>query len=597
MKRYSTAILLVALAGGMFLAGAWYGQRNSVPGTRSGGRKVLYYVDPMNPAHTSREPGLAPCGMKMEPVYAGDSPGLTLGSDSSPLPAGTVNLSLEKQHLVGVQVAEAKRMSFQHTLRWLGKVAVDETRIYRINASLGGRITKALPYGTGSPVKKDDLLAAYYSPDFLQAAQILVFGLNAEDQMRATKRGAAVLTNQPPQSVFADRTAQFTYADQLSGFANADQLSQSQRTIKLNIEALKNFGMGDLQLEELIRARKPLDRIDLTAPADGFILTRNVSVGQSFEKGAELFRMADLSKVWIVATVFANDADYIRPGLLVRVALAHQQKVFSAVVSQVPPQFDGVSRTLQVRLEADNPDLALKPEMLVDLEVPITLPETVMVSADAVLDSGRNKAVFVDRGHGIFEPRPVETGRRWGDQVEIIQGLAAGERFVTAGNFLVDSESRMKLAAAGLHGTPARDPVCGMMVDEPKALAAKRFSEYLGKTYCFCNDACKQSFDQTPARFTEKPGQSPAAPAEPLRAAASSATSASDPVCGMSVDPQKAREAKRLSEHQGATYYFCNIACKRSFDADPASFLKGAAQRPAEPSPAPVRASPEPAHH
>ncbi len=166
--------------------------------------------------------------------------------------------------------------------------------------------------------------------------------------------------------------------------------------------------------------------------------------------------------------LFENETQFVHPDLKVKVNLPQQGKSFYAPVSQVLPQFDPATRTMKVRLEADNPDYLLRPEMFVDVEFPVNLPAAVSVPVDAILDSGLKKTVFVDRGQGLFEPRQVETGWRLGDRVEILQGLSPGERIVVSGNFLIDSESRMKLAAAGMHRNVAKDPVHGMNVDESK---------------------------------------------------------------------------------------------------------------------------------
>ena len=178
--------------------------------------------------------------------------------------------------------------------------------------------------------------------------------------------------------------------------------------------------------------------------------------------------MADLSRVWILADLFENESQYIKPGARVQVTLPHQRKTFQATVSKILPQFDAASRTLKVRLETDNPGFVLRPDMFVDVELPISLPPAISVPADAVLDSGLRKTVFVDRGNGFFEPEKVETGWRIGDRVEIVKGLQPGERIVVSGNFLIDSESRLELAAAGMYGTLSKDPVCGMEADEKR---------------------------------------------------------------------------------------------------------------------------------
>ena len=177
-----------------------------------------------------------------------------------------------------------------------------------------------------------------------------------------------------------------------------------------------------------------------------------------------------------------------------------------ATVSEVLPEFDPATLTLKVRLEMDNPKFALRPGMFVDVEFPINMPPTVNVPVDAIMDSGLKKTVFVDRGNGYFEPRRVKTGWRLGDRVEIIEGLEPGERIVVSGNFLIDSESRMKLAAAGMFGEVTKDPVCGLNVDESKAKAAGFPSTFKDQTYYFCSEGCKQHFEKSPGRFAKKPG-------------------------------------------------------------------------------------------
>ena len=547
MKKYVYAALIVLLAGELFLAGSWYGHRKSVAEVQSGTRRILHYVDPMNPAHTSKEPGLAPCGMKMEPVYADGQSQTASSGAAGDLLAGTVNLDFTRQQRSGVEVVEVKKAAPSQTLRWLGKVAADETRIYRIQAPVDGRIVKALPQAPGSRVRTNEVLASYYSPDFLHSAQVLVYGLNAEDNLLRQKGGVpATATNAAPASELEKNTG-YSYADQLAKFADADQLSQSERAIKLNIDALRNLGMGDVQISELMKSRRtPLDRIDLVSPVDGFLLSRDVSTGQNFMKGAELFRVADLSRVWIMASVFANDAEYVQPGQSVRVKLAHQQKEFTAVIAQAAPQFDAATRTLQMRLEAQNPGFLLKPDMLVDLEVSVSAPAALTIAADAILDAGQAKTVFVDRGQGVFEPLVVETGRRWGGQVEILSGLMEGERIVTSGNFLVDSESRMRVAALGGTGKSAIDPVCGMKVDESKARQEHRCTTYQSSTYYFCMEACMKRFTQAPETFIVGSGH---AESPHGHSGNTTATGTASPVQGAHVSSIAVSHGLEMSHH------------------------------------------------
>jgi Cu(I)/Ag(I) efflux system membrane fusion protein len=274
--------------------------------------------------------------------------------------------------------------------------------------------------------------------------------------------------------------------------------------IKTYIDALESLGMSEQQIKELANTRKVTDNVFIVAPATGFIIARNVSPGQQFEKGFEWYRIADLSRVWVLADLFRNEAEYVRPGMKARVTILETKKTLNAVVSTVLPQFDATSRTLKVRLELDNPGYTLRPDMFVDVEFPVTLPSALTVPADAVLDSGLKKTVFVDLGNGFFEPREVETGWRMGNRVEIIKGLKPGEQIAISGTFLIDSESRLELAASGMYGTLSKDPVCGIDVSISKAEKTGRKSIYQGKTYYFSSDECKQKFDKNPSVYVKK---------------------------------------------------------------------------------------------
>jgi len=446
MRKLLTAIFILALLAGSFWVGSWYSRQETSNVKPSAEKSIAVNLDKSSDTVT----------------------------DTSSLSPGTVKISPEKQQAIGVRVGVVEKKAVTHTLRILGRVAADETRIYKINSAVDGWIRKTFDNSTGSLVKKDELLATFYSPDFLGAQQAYIFALSSLDRFQASGK-------EPPQQITLTR-------------ANIQQYKDS----------LRNLGMGDLQIEEIGRTRLYTENIDLTAPVTGFVLTRNVSPGERFEKGKELYRIADLSRVWILADVYENEAEYFKPGVNVKFYLLHQKKTFQAKVSNVLPQFDAATRTLKVRLEADNPGYALRPDMFVDVELPISLPPAIAVPADAILDSGLKKTVFVDQGNGFFEPREVETGWRLGNRIEIVKGLTPGEKIVLSGNFLIDSESRMELAAGGMYGTLSKDPVCGADVSVNKAEKAGRKGIYQGKTYYFSSDECKQQFDKNPDRFIKK---------------------------------------------------------------------------------------------
>ena len=188
----------------------------------------------------------------------------------------------------------------------------------------------------------------------------------------------------------------------------------------------------------------------LASPATGFVTARNAFPGQRVTPETALYDITDLSRVWVMADVFEADAPQIRPGQSATVTLPGASATLSARVDYLQPEIDPATRTLKARLAMANPGLKLKPEMFVGVEIPVGAARRLTVPAEAVLDSGAAKTVFLDRGNGYFEARAVETGLRLGDRVEITKGLQPGERIVTSAAFLLDSESQLR-PAAGEH--------------------------------------------------------------------------------------------------------------------------------------------------
>ena len=551
MKKYLYAVLFVLLLVVTFASGYWFSQRTPGAGGTSGERKVLYYTDPMNPGQRYDKPGVAPCGMALEPVYADSN---NEKSGMAAMPNGTVRINTEKQQLIGVRVEPVEKASAALTIRVLGTVAADETRVYQINAYTDGWITKIAPVSTGSLVKKNELLAEFYTPEFYTAQQayLSILGTAVNPQTTVT----------PYQQY---------------------QIAPIGTNIDKYRDNLLNLGVSESQLDEIAQSRKEAKNIVIRSPAQGFILVRNVSLDQRFLKGSELFRIADLRKVWILLDTYENEARYFRPGQSVQVS--YQGKMFKARVSKVLPVFDPSTRTLKVRLEADNPGFTLRPDMFVDVEHTVSLPPAITVPVDAVLDSGLKKTVFVEPSPGYFEPREVETGRYFDGRVEIVKGLKPGEQIVVTGNFLIDSESRMKTATEGMSGTGSLDPSCGMMVDEGKSKAEGLTSVRQGKTYYFCSPQCKQKFDKAPDKYLKKPmhmdsmpdaSQQKSMKKSTMKTATDGmpGTSSIDPACGMMVDEAKSKAEGLTSVHQGKSYYFDSPQCKQKFDMAPDKYLK-----------------------
>jgi Cu(I)/Ag(I) efflux system membrane fusion protein len=408
MNKWAHSILAVVLAAGFFLAGAWYNQRATVKGSVHEGRRILYYQDPMHPAYKSDKPGIAPdCGMRLVPVYADSE---SESRDSGALPStGSVHVTTQQQRTIGLETETVTPTADVHTLRVLGRVAIDETRVYPLAAAGDGWVRKAGEIVVGSIVQKDEVLATFYSRDFLTAQQTYLYALDTLDRFKNESE---------------------------------EQLKLTGAQVRASEENLESLGMSKTQLREVARTRQIATDIEFRSPVAGVVVARNAYSGLRFNRGEELFRIADIHRIWIIADVFENDARLLRAARSATVR--YQDRQLPARFSDTLPQFDPVSRALKVRLETDNPGLLLRPDMFVDVDVQVALPKGIAVPVDAVIDSGLRKTVYVETADGGFTPRPVETGWRMGDTVEITKGLKPGERIVVAGNFLLDSESRMK---------------------------------------------------------------------------------------------------------------------------------------------------------
>ena len=465
MKTLLLALLALVLVAAGFVAGR---TRGTSTGDAAQAARPKYQC-PMHPAVIQDHPGDCPiCGMKVVAVSAVGA-GPTEGGSLHP--AGTVSLEAGKRQLQGVRVGTVEKAPSTHALRLFGRVVPDETRIYTLNAALEGSVRRSSDVTTGSRVAKGQWLGSVFMVDTRAALQAYITALDVQDLDPSVRKheGMTVSAGTTPS-----KSAQFT------------------------VERLRGLGVSQKQIDGMREQRDIPLSIDLYSPADGWVLARNFAQDQKFEKAAEWYRIANLDKVWILADLADADAALVRPGQKATVTLPGHRGTLEAVVSQVPPQFDAASSTLKVRLLVDNPGALLRPDMYVDVDLAIERPAALTVPVDAVVDGGLRKTVFVEQGDGIFEPRRVETGFHLGDRVEIVKGLSEGDRIVVSGTFMVDSESQMKAAAAGVHGEPARDPVCGMEVDEAKARAAGKTHVHAGKTYFFCSEQCKKTFVAAP---------------------------------------------------------------------------------------------------
>src|SRR5207249_3005339 len=217
---------------------------------------------------------------------------------------------------------------------------------------------------------------------------------------------------------------------------------------------LQLWDLSEDQIEQVLRTGEPIRSITVHAPMAGFVTERKAFPNQKVTPDSDLYIITDLSRVWIVADVFESDITAIKVGDPAYVMFANAgAPSVAARVSYIQPQVDPMTRTLKVRLDANNPGVRMKPEMFVNVEFGIASAPQLTVPAEAVLDTGDRQTVFVDLGNGYLEPRQIVVGDRFGDRVAITSGLTAGERVVSSGTFLIDSESQLKAAASGM-GAP-----------------------------------------------------------------------------------------------------------------------------------------------
>lgn len=418
--------------------------------------------------------------MALEPVYPGDA----VEPTSEALPPGSVRLSDYKQQLIGIRTLAVARQSANQTVHAVGRIAVDETRVDRVSALADGVVRSVSSYGAGSIVHKDEVLATYFvaSRDIYNAMQAFVLASGTFDQAASAVRNGMI--------------------------------NSSKANSRTDEELLKSYGVTAAQIRDLSRTREVTRDIDFRAPISGLVLARNVSRDQVVTRGTELFRMADLSHVWVLADVFENDVRAFRTGAAAQVRYAG--RVYQARISDAR-QFDPSSRTLAVRLEMDNPGMTLRPDMFVEVQVDVQGAPGLSVPLESVLDAGRSKVVFVAAQNGVFAPRQITLGTEYDDRVQVLTGLSEGERVVTAGMFLLDSESRLRNATVPdapspllvRHGAGAlplghadaaatADPVCGMPLSENGSETAV----YQGATFHFCSAKCKSKFKSDPARYS-----------------------------------------------------------------------------------------------
>lgn len=441
--------LTVAASVLLALVAGWFVGRGSQPkaeqsasvGATEQPRKILYYRNAMGLPDTSPVPKKDSMGMDYVAVYAGDE---------APATPGTVVISPEKVQKLGVRTEQVRLQGLAPSVRASATVQVDETRQYVIAPKFEGWVERLYADQTGMSVRRGQPLLSIYSPELVAA----------QNEYRVADTAARQLEAKDPASA-----------------ATMRRLRDSART------RLLNWDISAAQLTHIEHAQSAGNLV-LSAPADVVVMDKPIVQGSRFAPGETILRLADLSKVWLVADVPASSAG----GVTLGQSASFQSptlpgQTFEGPVIFIQPVINPLTRTLAVRVELPNPTGILRPGLFGDVTLTQGTSAAVLtVPRSAVLDSGTRQLVLVQVVEGRFEPRPVVVGERSGDLVEILQGVSVGERVVIAANFLIDAESKLQSALDGMsahqgHGaspgtTPsATDTATGAPVPAPAPAA------------------------------------------------------------------------------------------------------------------------------
>jgi RND family efflux transporter MFP subunit len=381
-------------------------EANASAAAPKGERKILYWYDPMHPQYKADKPGKAPdCGMDLVPKYADAQP--------ASMAPGSVMISAEKQQLIGVRTTEVKRESLVREVRANAQITADETKIAHVHVKIPGFIEQVFVDYVGQLVEKGQPLFTLYSPDLV----------STQEEYLIAKRGEKTLGS--------------------SQFAEVAQGSES--LLRSTRERLKLWDITDEQIKRLDQTGAVSRTLTFYSPISGFVTDRKAFPQTSVTPDTELYTVSDYSNVWVNAEIFEYEVPCVKVGQHAEMQLSYYPgKTWNGRVSFIYPTVDPMTRTVKVRIEFSNPGFQLKPQMFADVGLRINYGNQIVVPQEAVLDSGKEQRVFVAKGDGYFEPRHITTGAKLDGKVVVLSGLKSGETVVSSGNFLIDSESRLK---------------------------------------------------------------------------------------------------------------------------------------------------------
>jgi Cu(I)/Ag(I) efflux system membrane fusion protein len=363
------------------------------------GDDVAYYTCSMHPSVEKKEPGTCPiCSMNLVPVTYDETE------------SGEVRVDEKRRQLIGLRTSKVVRAPMSTSIRAIGRLTYDETRLKDVTLKVKGWIVRMHVNASGQPVKRGEELFTLYSPELFAAQQEYLLALRSQKEAGAAGRSDAL---------------------------------RAAAEMKLRL-----WDVTPAQLAAIARRGEPIKELPILAPASGYVIEKDVVEGAAVEPGQRLYRIAALDKIWIEAQVYELDLARVKKGQKARVSLPYQAgEPLEGQVAYVYPYLDPTSRTGRVRIEVPNRDLAFKPDMYANVELRVDLGPRIQVPLDSVVYTGPRRLVFVDVGEGRIRPQVVTLGARNNDAVEVTSGLSEGQVIVTSANFLVAAESRIRSAA------------------------------------------------------------------------------------------------------------------------------------------------------
>jgi Cu(I)/Ag(I) efflux system membrane fusion protein/cobalt-zinc-cadmium efflux system membrane fusion protein len=364
---------------------------------KNGEREIAYWRAPMNPEEIYDQPGKSSMGMDLIPVYEDQ---LVAGVDISIDPVMEQNM--------GIRTETVQRGPLKHTIRTYGHVTYDETRMARINLRFNGWIQRLYVDFTGKHVQKGEPMFDFYSPELVTAQQELL----------EAQRNSRLRSGEPSRKML--------------------------ETVK---SRLHFYNISDSEIQRLLDREKIQPVLTIRSPFTGVVTEKNAQEGDFIQAGKTVYQIADLSRIWVEAHIFEYELGRVEKGQPAEMSLPYLPgEKYRGKVAYIYPYLQRKTRDVVVRLEFDNPDLFLKPDMYGDVRIKTGQGKhCIHVPRSAVLRSGERDIVFVRRAEGKFTPREIELGLPLdNDRYQVLKGLAPGEQVVTSGQFLLDSESRLR---------------------------------------------------------------------------------------------------------------------------------------------------------